>query len=257
MGHWAPFPYAGEYAFTPERVKRKWSRLHAGDREPLPREVPVLQAWAHFHSGAFEQAHQLGLSLGPSGYTVANKAACVYASFLEPHEAQRVALFEAVIERTEAQLQHTPQHINARYLRAWAWSRLSQNMSVAKVLAQGVGARIKADLEHVIAQQPNHTEAHVALGCYHAEVIDKVGSLIGAMAYGASREVGLRLFRQALSLQAKTAVCLTEYAHAMLMFDGEKMAAEATRMLQLAALSEPLDAFERLDVELARVELKD
>jgi hypothetical protein len=39
------------------------------------------------------------------------------------------------------------------------------------------------------------------------------------------------------------------------MLDGDKMMSEATRLYQQAAAAEPIDAMERLDVELAKVEL--
>ena len=41
----------------------------------------------------------------------------------------------------------------------------------------------------------------------------------------------------------------------MLMFDGEKMISEANQLYQLAARATPMDAMERLDLELARTEL--
>jgi hypothetical protein len=55
----------------------------------------------------------------------------------------------------------------------------------------------------------------------------------------------------------QSAIGMVEYARAMMMLDGEKMVAEATRLYQLAAGAQPVDAMERLDVELARTELKD
>ena len=128
---------------------------------------------------------------------------------------------------------------------------------MAKALAQGLGATIKADLEDVIRQQPKHLDAHVALGSFHAEVIDKVGNLIGAMAYGANKDIGLNLFTKAVQLNMQSAFCMLEYAHAMLMLGGEEMMKEASRMYQLAARAKPVDAPERLEVEMAKAELKD
>jgi hypothetical protein len=67
----------------------------------------------------------------------------------------------------------------------------------------------------------------------------------------------MRLFNHALELQAQSAAAMVEYARAMLMLDGDKMTEEATRLYQLAAKANPMDALERLDVELARAELAD
>lgn len=257
MAKWTEFPYAGEYSFDANSVKKKWDRLHAGDLEPLPEDPKLLEAWAHFHNGDFHAANEKGLKLGKIGLNVANKSACVYASYLEKQEVQRLALFLEVAERAEKQIEQDPDNVNARYLRAYALGRYSQGISVAKALAQGLGSKVKTDLEHVIKHQPKHPDAHIALGSFHAEVIDKVGSLIGAMAYGVNKDTGLGLFVQALKLNMESAFGMVEYAHAMLMLDGEKMMQDAARLYQCAARAQPVDAMERLDVEMAKTELED
>jgi tetratricopeptide (TPR) repeat protein len=257
MANWSAFPYAGEYNFTAVSVKKKWARLHAGDLEPLPQDPRVLEAWVHFHNGEFHNALTQGLSLGEIGLNVANKSVCIYATYLEKQEARRLELFLEAAERAEQHIQQDPDNINAHYWRAYALSRYSQGISVAKALAQGLGSKVKSDLESVIRRQPNHADAHIALGSFHAEVIDKVGSLIGAMAYGANRDTGLNLFVQALKLNVESVLGMVEYAHAMLMLDGDKMMNEAARLYQQAALANPIDAMERLDVEMAKAELED
>ena len=62
---------------------------------------------------------------------------------------------------------------------AYALGRYSQGISVAKALAQGLGGKVKNALETTIKLAPKHADAHIALGAFHAEVIDKVGSLLG------------------------------------------------------------------------------
>jgi hypothetical protein len=257
MARWTTFPYAGEYNFDAHSVKQKWARLHAGDLEPLPQDTRLLEAWAKFHSGEFHKAATEGLKLGLDGLNVAHKATCIYANYLETHEDRRLALFFEVSERAEQQISQDPDNVNAYYWHAYALGRYSQGISVAKALAQGIGNKVKTSLETVIKREPKHPDAHIALGAFHAEVIDKVGSLIGAMAYGAHRDTGMDLFARALKLQMASATGMIEYAHAMLMLDGEKMMAEANRLYQLAAGASPLDAMERLDMEMARTELAD
>ena len=257
MAQWTAFPYAGDYAFDVASVKKNWARLHAGDAEPMPTDANVLQAWALFHSGEFQKAVDLGVKIGGDGLTVANKAACVYATYLEKQENARLELFLEVARRAEAQVKNDPLNINAQYWQAYALSRYSQGISVAKALAQGLGSKVKVSLENVIKLEPKHADAHIALGAFHAEVIDKVGSLIGGMTYGAKKDTGLALLQQALKLNFESAIGMIEYANAMLMLDGEKMLKEATRLYQQAAAAKPLDAMERLDVEMAKVELAD
>jgi len=257
MARWTAFPYAGDYKFDAARVEQQWARLHAGDLEPLPKEPEVLDAWAHFHNGDFYKAVKLGLSLGQAGLNVANKASCIYAAYLEQHEACRLEIFLTVAQRAEAQLREQPDNHNAQYLHAFALGRYSQGISVAKALAQGIDNKVKSGLENVIRKQPAHADAHVVLGNFHAEVIDKVGSLIGAMAYGANKDIGLNLFARAMELNRASVFCMVEYARAMLMLEGEAMVEEANRLYQLAVRGQPIDALERLEIELAKAELND
>ena len=257
MATWTAFPFAGDYLFDAESVKKNWARLHAGDAEPLPEDNDVLKAWALFHNGEFQKAMEMGLALGGAGLTVANKSACIYANYLEKQEKARLDLYQDVAERAQHQAKEDPSNVNALYWQAYALGRYSQGISVAKALAQGLGTKVKDSLENVIKLEPKHADAHIALGAFHAEVIDKVGSLIGGMTYGAKKDTGLALFQEALKLNFQSAIGMIEYANAMLMLEGDKMMANATQLYQQAAAAQPIDATERLDVEMAKDELKD
>ncbi|MNV99312.1 hypothetical protein D3C71_1946580 [compost metagenome] len=50
---------------------------------------------------------------------------------------------------------------------------------------------------------------------------------------------------------------MIEYANALVMLEGDKKMQEATVLYEKAASSEPADAMERLDVEMARAELEE
>lgn len=257
MAKWTPFPHAGDYGFDAASVKKHWARLHGGDAEPCPKDTAVLEAWALFHNGDFEKAAAAGLAAGGAGITVANKATSIYANYLEPKEKTRLDLFTQVAERAEAQAGEDPSNANAWYWHAYALGRYSQGISVAKALAQGLGGKVKESLEKAIALSPKHADARIALGAFHAEVIDKVGSLIGGMTYGAKKDAGLKLFQEALKLNPGSAIAMIEYANALVMLEGDKKMKEATALYEKAAAAEPMDAMERLDVEMARSELEE
>lgn len=257
MAKWTAFPHAGDYRFDAASVKKHWARLHTGDAEPCPKDAALLEAWALFHNGDFEGATAAGLALGGRGITVANKATAIYANYLEPKEKTRLDLFMTVAERAQAQAAETPDDANAHYWNAYALGRYSQGISVAKALAQGLGTKVKESLERAIALEPKHADARIALGAFHAEVIDKVGSLIGGMTYGAKKDVGLKLFQEALKLNPGSAIAMIEYANALVMLDGDKKMKEATALYEKAAACTPQDAMERLDVEMAKAELEE
>jgi hypothetical protein len=257
MAKWTAFPYDNSaFVYTPATLKKHWARLHAGDAEPFPKEAEVVQAWIHFHAGEFQAAFDAGLAAGGSGITVANKAQGIYANYLEKKEKVKLEMFLEIAERAEAQQADDPKNPNAYYWQAYALGRYGQGISVAKALAQGLGTKVKAALETTIKLAPKHADAHIALGAFHAEVIDKVGKLLGKT-QGADTATGLKMFEQALKLNPTSAIAMIERANGLVMLEGDKRMAEAEQLYADAAACEALDAMELLDIELAKEELEE
>ncbi len=257
MAKWTAFPYSdAHYTLSSAALKKAWPRLHTGDAEPLPKDAALLAAWALFHAGEFQQAQEAGLKIGGTGITVANKAQSIYATYLEKSEKTRLAMFQEVAARAEAQAAADPGNANAHYWMAYALGRYSQGISVAKALAQGLGSKVKGALEATLRLAPQHADAHIALGAFHAEVIDKVGKLLGRT-QGADAATGLKLFQQAIKLNPASAIALVEYANGMVMLEGEKRMKEAEKLYAQAAACVAADAMERLDIEMAKAELED
>lgn len=255
MAKWTAFPYDNAaFVYDAASLKKHWARLHAGDAEPWPKDAAVQQAWMLFHAGEFQQACEAGLAAGGAGITVANKAQAIYANYLEKKEKTKLEMFLEVAARAEAQQAEEPKNANAYYWQAYAIGRYSQGISVAKALTQGLGGKVKAALEKTIALAPKHADAHIALGAFHAEVIDKVGKLLGKT-QGADTATGLAMFEQALKLNPGSAIGMIERANGLVMLEGDKRLKQAEALYAEAAACEPLDAMECLDVEMAREEL--
>ncbi|WP_353093369.1 hypothetical protein [Methylibium sp.] len=261
MAKWTAFPYDNaDYVHDAVALKKHWARLHAGDAEPWPKDAAVQEAWALFHAGEFRKAVDAGLKAGANGatagITAANKAQAIYANYLEKSEKVKLDLFLELAERAEAQAAAEPKNANAHYLMAYAVGRYGQSISVAKALAQGLGSKVKNALETTIKLAPKHADAHIALGAFHAEVIDKVGKLLGRT-QGADAATGLKMFQAALKLNPGSAIAMVEYANGLVMLEGDKRMKEAEQLYAQAAACKPADAMERLDVEMAKAELED
>jgi tetratricopeptide (TPR) repeat protein len=255
MAKWTAFPY-DLFDLDAAAVKKQWARLHAGDAEPLPKDAKVLEAWVLFHRGEFQKAFDAGLKAGGAGITVANKAQAIHANYLEKSEKAKLAMFQEVAERAQAQQADEPKNANAHYWQAYALGRYSQGISVAKALSQGLGSKVKGAFETTIKLAPKHADAHIGLGSFHAEVIDKVGSLLGKT-QGADKATGVKMFQQALKLNPDSAIARVEYANGLVMLEGEKKMKEAEKLYAEAAACDPADAMEMLDVEMAKEELED
>ena len=255
---WAKFPHAEKpYTYAGAALKKNWERLHRGDAEPWPEDETVQEAWRLYHQGEFQKAAESGLKAGIAGYAAANKATAIYANYLEKDAGRKLALFEEVARRAEEQQKAEPKYPNAYYLHAYALGRYSQGISVVKALAQGLGGKIKDSLTKAIKLEPKHADAHIALGAYHAEVIDKVGAMVGGLTYGAKKDEGVKHFITAIKLNPDSAIARIEYANALVMMFGKSKLDEASKLYEDAAAAKPLDAMERLDVELAKAELEE
>jgi tetratricopeptide (TPR) repeat protein len=254
---WKAFPHPSKtFAYAGDALKKRWAELHRADCEPYPRSAAVQEAWRLFHQGKFGEAVAAGLAAGGAGLVAANKAQAIYADGVETADAQRLALFEEVMKRAQTHAAEEPKNANAHYLYAYAAGRYSQRISVAKALAQGYGGRIRAALEAALKLQPKHAEAHIAMGAWHAEIIDKVGAMVGGLTYGAKREAGEQHFRQAIKLAPDSPIAHIEMANGLVMLHGRSKVDEAAALYEKAAALSPRDAMEKLDVERARGELE-
>ena len=209
---WKKFPYdASRYAYEGAGLKAAWPELHRGDCEPFPdaafvdaafarhpqlkssrgaeKTAEALQeAWRAYHRGDFGAAVEQGSALGPIGANPANKAANIYATYLESESEAKRELLLASAKRATALQAVAPDFPNAFYLYAQALGRYAQEVSIVKALAEGTGGKVKASLDKAIALAPRHAEAHIALGAYHAEIVSKVGGTLAKLTYGATRD---------------------------------------------------------------------
>ncbi len=250
------FPYdAAAYEHAGDALKKSWERLHRGDREPFPADPRLQAAWRAFHRGDFARAIVEGSKLKSAGATVANKAAAVAATYLVDDDKAAIRLLLEAAARADAATRASPDDANAWYMQAFVLGRYAQGVSVVKALAEGIGSKVKRALDRALSLEPRHADAHIALGLYHAEIIDKVGAL-GRITYGADAGAAVKHFEQALKLNPGSAIAHMEYANGLLMLHGSARQKQAVELYRKAAACKPADAMERLDVEQAKAELE-
>jgi hypothetical protein len=262
------------------KLKKNWNRLHVGDQESYPDAKSIAaameksaalkkiakgdakavaetleNAWRAFHAGNFQEAFKLGESLGAFGAVVAAKASGMYASYVCEDEAVALKLFQDGAALCEAAQAGLPNDANVHYFHAFALGRYSQGISITKALAQGLGGKIKTSLKKTLELEPKHAEAHLAFAMYHAEIISKIGGLVGKVTYGASADDAIKHFETAKSLAPNNPVVYLEYGKGLRLL-GKKHEAQAVEMFKAAAKCKPVDAMETLDKTAAADELE-
>lgn len=261
--NWKPLPddlksagAAQRWHYEGEALRAHWARLHAGDAEPYPVKAALQDAWRAFHAGDFHRAMKLGLAQGVDGYAVAHKASCVYANDVETELAKKLELFEVVGERCERHQREQPENPAAWYWQAYALGRYAQNISIVKALAHGLAPKVRQALQKAIALAPDHGDAWIGMGVYHAEIVGTTGPLIASVSYGARKEDCQAAFRRAIEINPHAPSAYTELANAKLRFGGKQCIDEVRALYRQAAALEAADAREQLEIERAKRHLE-
>jgi len=278
---WAAFPHdAKGFAFAGAGLRKAWRKLHAGDLEPYPDTgraaqliadagkaapkgvdadalaVRLQEAWRGFHRGDFKAAFDAGEKLGPVGASVAVKAIGIHATHLVDDDGERLRRFERAAALAEAAVAALPDEANSHYRHAFALGRYSQGLSIAKALKAGIAGKVRHSLDAALELAPNHAEAHTAMALYHAEILGKVGALIGGLTYGAKSAEADRHIKAALKLTPGSPIAHIEHGNVLMLLHGDKQEAAAAGEYEKAAALKPLDAMEALDAAFARSQLE-
>lgn len=273
---WAKFPHDSKaFDYSGDKLKKAWAALHAGDCEPFPDEKraaalikaagkaapkgqdaaavaeALQQAWIAFHKGDFHKAFETGQALGPIGASVACKALGIHATYLVEDEDEKLHRFEQVGTLAEAAIAALPDDPNSYYRLAFGLGRYSQGISIAKALKMGLAGRVRKALDATLELAPKHAEAHTALGLYHAEVINKVGAMLGGLTYGAKAADAEKHLQAALKLTPDSPIAQLEYGNMLLLLHGDKKEDAAATAIEKASKLKPRDAMEKLDAEAA------
>ncbi len=241
-----------KHVFEGTELSRHWKQLHEGDREPWPKEPDLQEAWRAFHSGDFQTAIKLGSELGASGAAVANKAAAVQTLYSTQSPARILQILQAAVTRGEKAVDELPAHANTHYTLALVLGRYSQRISILKALSEGLAGKVRSHLERALELEPRHAEALVALGLYHAEIINKLGSLAAGLTYKVSADKAIEHFRHASRLAPSSPIVQLEQAHGLLLLDAQRHRVEAHALFERAADCKPRDAMETQDVAYAK-----
>jgi hypothetical protein len=94
------------------------------------------------------------------------------------------------------------------------------------------------------------------MALYHAEIISKIGAMIGGLTYGAKAAEAEKHIKEALKLTPTSPIALIESGNVLMLLHGDKKEDDAAAAYEKAAKVKPLDAMEALDAAYAREQLE-
>lgn len=264
ISNWEKLPDDFCFDYTQDQLAEAWDDLHIGDQYAYPLslddyDADILtaqaEAWLAYHNGDYQTAAEMGLELAEHGAVVLAKSVAAYCDYLCEDEDEALALLKSSMEICENAAEALPDCANVQFVNALIMGRYSQRISITKALSQGLGGKIKTHLESTLELEPNHAEAHTAMGLYHAEIIDKIGAMIGGLTYGAKKPIAMQHFEKSLELAPNAPITSIEFANGILLLGGKEK--RASELYQQAAECDALDALQNCDISFAQDQIEE
>ena len=214
------------------------------------------EARTAYAEGRFLEAAEIAEALATSNsYALAAKSIAIYGHYRAPEE-ERQGLFGRAVELAEQAVQADSTNAEAHYQSAHAVGRYSQTIGAMTALRQGYGGRIRDLLEATLARDSLYADAHLALGGWHADIVDRAGRMMARITYGANRGEATTHFERAMELKPNSRLVMFEYALRLPLLAGREGRERARELMTQAAEIPVGDAYDRLIYEHLMEELE-
>ena len=266
ISNWEQLPDDFKFGYSQKELEQLWDELHAGDCYQYPLNLEgydesILKkqadAWLDYHNGDFESAAKKGVKLVEHGAVILAKSVATYCDYLCEDEDQALQLLTDAMDFCEEAVESLPDCANAQFVNALLIGRYSQRISITKALSKGLGGKVKRYLDKTLELEPNHAEAHTALGLYHSEIINKVGSMIGGLTYGAKKSIAIEHFEKSIELTPNIPITSIEYANGLMLLEGDKASDKIYELYEHAVNQEAKDAIQNCDISFASDQLEE
>lgn len=219
------------------------------------RAQTMEEATTAYTEGRFLEAAEIGEALATSdGYALATESIAIYGYYLAEEE-EKQGLYERAMGLAEMAVEADPGNAEAHYQSAHALGRYSQTIGAMTALRRGYGGQIRDLLEATLARDSLHAEAYLALGGWHADIVDRAGRTIARITYGANRGDATTHFERAMELMPDSRITMLEYALRLPLLKGREGRELQREMMQRASELPLGDAFDRLVQERLLAEI--
>lgn len=207
----------------------------------------MLDVWALHFSGKFEQSYQQGLALGPLGALPAIHSKLMYAVLMVKDKEEKLRLLKEAQTFIETYYELAPTHPYVMFGRAYNRARILELLSNTQAIASGYLSQTREQLIEMSADYPDRPIYEVMLGGLYAGIVERVGSFIGTLTYGANEGRALKAFERAIATGNTLPVIFNEYAIALARMDSDEHHEKIIQMLKRCVNAEALSAEEALN----------
>ena len=206
----------------------------------------LADAQAAFDAGRFlEAAEQAAAEGSVDGLVLAAKSHTVHGAHIAAPEEKKEH-FQRAMTLAEQAIELAPDNPWTHVESSSAIGRYSQTIGIGEALTGGYGGKMRDALHQALELDPDIAIAQLALGSWHANVVDRTGALVGRMTFGATRKKAMEHLERALALAPTDKAVLLETGTALLLLDADKHHDRALELLEAAAAIPPNNAYETL-----------
>ena len=214
------FPKLADELYTLAKKENAPAALKAslhGDYQGLA--IEVQQVWRLHFQGQYQQAYQLGMTLGPAGVGPALYSKLIHTTHLVVENDLKEANFLAVDKIIANLLPHAEHYSFLIFGDSYQKARRLELMSTTAATASGLLGPTQEILNALHDSTPNNALYSAMLAGIDAGIIERVGNFIANITYGANEDRAIELFQHALQAQPHLAVLYNEFAQVIMRLD--------------------------------------
>lgn len=227
------------------------------DDNPAPLAEAMQELWRLHYQGQYKESYKLGMQLSAAGAVPAIYSKLMYATFMVVDPTEKLAMFRDAAAQSEALLPMTPGYDFAEFGLLYARVRILERLNTTSALATGFLGSTQKSLHNFVERNPQNSLYPTTLGGIQAGVVERVGSMIGRITYGATATRTVEHFEQALELEDDLPVIYNEYIVALSRLSTKKYQNKIQTLAAKCATLTPFSAEEALNQALCANEYKE
>ena len=164
------------------------------------RATTLEEAETAYAEGRYLEAAQIAEKVGGAGgFALAANSLNIHAfHYAEKEEQSR--LFRHAMGLAERAIEIDPKNLRGRFELARAMGKYAQGIGRVKAMNEKYVEQIREHLEVALSLDDDLADAHLALGSWHAGLIEVMGSFLAGFLYDANRKDAIFHIERALEL---------------------------------------------------------
>lgn len=219
--------------------------LASGNAEPLA--LALQDIWRDHFSGRFQQAYNKGMKLGLLGNIPALHAKLITAVLLVKDKQQKLDMLKSVEKIISQNAELSEGMPFVIFGQNYARMRILELLSTSDATATGYVSASKASTQKLQKQFPKRAIYPAMIGGMYAGIVERVGSFLGSISYGATESKAIKELEQAVKFEQNLPVIYNEYALALMRMDKDAHKKRITTLLKQCLKLVPVNAEEALN----------